>query len=291
MRRRSSALRNPGSGNPYRALILGAVLLTVSGCGSGKLGWVPGISGDEPVIPADVDAEIATLETRATTDGAEPYWPFRIGEIRHAQGRTAEAETSLRQALERHPAHAPSLSLLSKLYYDAGRHDEAIDLLEGSRAQRRLPEVLDVALALHYDAVDEVDIAEELVDSLGGLDWSESGSAVAYLRLRGNDFTASEEVARRALDADDTAVNRNNYGIAKLYAGDPEGARVHFEKALEKDPTLPGPYYNLAIVERFYHFDDDAARDWFRRYRELSDDDPDGLGEILATDMAEGGAE
>ena len=81
-------------------------------------------------------------------------------------------------------------------------------------------------------------------------------------------------------------MNHNNWGIAQLYAGEPKAARKSFLTASKMDPELPGPLYNLAIVDRFYFFDEEAARDWFRRYRKLSDEDPDGLAEILAADAS-----
>lgn len=263
-----------------------AASLLLAGCSS-----VPLLSrggGDRPAdVPsaAEAPAEIARLELKAAGQPAEPYWPFRIGEIRAAGGETAEAESSLRAALARDPDHAPSLSLLSKLWYDAGRHDEAVDLLETARARTRLPEALDVALALHYDALGEVDAAGRLVNGVDA-DWATDGAALTYLHLRGDDFLASEETARKALDAGPSAVNHNNYGIARLYGGDPEAARRHFVKAMEMDPALPGPLYNLAIVDRFYRFDVDGARRWFARYRELSDEDPDNLAETLALEIA-----
>jgi tetratricopeptide (TPR) repeat protein len=262
-----------------------AASLLLAGCSS-----VPLLSrgGDRPAdVPsaAEAPAEIARLELKAAEQPAEPYWPFRIGEIRAAGGATAEAEASLRAALARDPDHAPSLSLLSRLWYDAGRHDEAVDLLETARARTPLPEALDVALALHYDALGEVDAAEELANGVDA-DWATDGAALTYLHLRGDDFLASEEIARKALDASPSAVNHNNYGIARLYGGDPEAAREHFVKAADLDPALPGPLYNLAIVDRFYRFDVDGARRWFARYRELSDEDPDNLAEALALEIA-----
>ncbi|HMB70169.1 MAG TPA: hypothetical protein VKU85_12690, partial [bacterium] len=163
--------------------------------------------------------------------------------------------------------------------------EEAVALLEQSGARQPLPEPLRVALALHYDALGEIDAAGGLVHGLDA-DWAVDGAALTYLRLRSDDFLTSEETARRALDAEPDAVNHNNYGIALLYGGDPEEARDHFVKAADLDPALPGPLYNLAIVDRFYRFDVDGARKWFARYRELSDDDPDGLADVLAVEIA-----
>ena len=60
------------------------------------------------------------------------------------------------------------------------------------------------------------------------------------------------------------------------------------KKIVDLDAKLPGPLYNLTIVDRFYRFDDASAREWFRKYRTLSSDDPDGLAEVLAVKIATG---
>ncbi|HMB69839.1 MAG TPA: tetratricopeptide repeat protein [bacterium] len=245
--------------------------------------WLPGcgslpFAGGGP-SPADGTDE---LVARAAAEPTKPIWPFRIAERHVAAGDAAAAEESLREALARDPEHAPSLSLLGKVYWDQQRHEEAIRLLEGAPDVLEARAELRVALALHYDALDRVDRSDSL---LAGS--APSSSVRAWQQLRGDDFGAADDIARRALDDDpDSAVDHNNWGITRLYAGEPEEARKSFLTAMELDPRLPGPLYNLAIVDRFYRFDEDSARDWFRRYLELARDDPDGLAEILAVEVA-----
>ena len=262
--------------------------LTLAGCGG--LPLVGGGGSNAPLdVPADREAEVARVEARRLEDPQNPYWPYRLAEVHLAEENSVQAESDLRAALALDPRHAASLSLLSKIFWDQGRHEEAIGLLEAARAEAGslAPELM-TALALHYDAIDRPDLADPLVQRVEDhLDWSKEGSAVAYVHLRGETFAQSEPVAKKALDADPkSAVNQNNWGITKLYAGDPEAARKAFLTAIELDPALPGPLYNLAIVDRFYRFDDTSARDWFRKYRELSSEDPDGLAEVLAVEVA-----
>jgi tetratricopeptide (TPR) repeat protein len=259
---------------------------TLGGCGGTPSGPGPGLAGDS----SDRAAQIAALQQKAMERPDDAYWMFRIAEVQLASGDAAAAETALGFALQRESEHAPSLALLSKIYYDSARHAEAVELLESAQARTgSLPDELVAALALQYEAIGRVDLSDRLADSLGSrlADWSKNGSAVAFLRLKGNEFRSAEDVAKHALEADPkSAVNHNNFGIAKLYAGDPEAARKSFLTAVELDPELPGPLYNLAIVDRFYFFDDDHARDWFTKYQRLSDDDPDGLASSLAIDVA-----
>jgi Tfp pilus assembly protein PilF len=100
---------------------------------------------------------------------------------------------------------------------------------------------------------------------------------------------AAAEAARMALEADPaSAANHNNHGIALLYAGRPDAARQAFLDALERDAALPGALYNLAIVEAFYFFDEDAARGWFDRYVATgSRDDPDDLSAHFGLELGQ----
>jgi Tfp pilus assembly protein PilF len=75
---------------------------------------------------------------------------------------------------------------------------------------------------------------------------------------------------------------RNNYGITRLRAGDPAAAREALQAAIQIDPRLPGPYYNLAILEKYYALDDAAAERSFGQYWERSHADPDRLAQALA---------
>ncbi len=228
-----------------------AVALLLSGCGSGRPGIGPGLAGDGATAPPP-----------------------------------APTEEMVRQALALDPAHVPSLARLSKLLWDSARHEEAIATLESHRGTAgRLPDELAISLALHYEAIGRTDLADGIVRSVEGrfTHWDTAGAALTYLRLRGEGFRDSAGPAARALAArPNSAVNRNNWGISQLYEGHPVEAREAFLTAIELDPTLPGPLYNLAIVDRFYRFDEAAARDWFRRYLTLADEDPDRLADVLA---------
>jgi tetratricopeptide (TPR) repeat protein len=248
-------------------------------------------SSTVPSEPSPAGAGVGTVEelrARALADSLNPEWSFRIAEIEIARGETLLAEQALREALARKPEHVPSAALLSRIFFEAGRHQEGVELLEASRRSGDLAQELAIALALHYDALGKTEAAEEIARTTEASleDWDRNGSAIVYLRLRGEHFAESLAVARRALEARPSAVNYNNYGIAQLYAGDPEGGRASFLRAHELDGELPGPLYNLAIVDWFYFFAADAARDWFARYQKLAKGDPDGLAEVFRVHLA-----
>jgi tetratricopeptide (TPR) repeat protein len=234
----------------------------------------------------------AQLNQLGQENPAEPFWPYRVAEVFVARGQRDSAEVFLRDSLSRDPSYEPALALHSKILYDAGRYGEGVQLLEKARERKSglLPVELATALALHYQALGKAAEAESTAQSVedGNVDWKRNGPALVYLRLKGEHFLDAPAIAKKSLDADPSnAVNLNNYGIAQLYSGDPEGAKQSFLKAHELDPHLPGALYNLAIVEHFYFFETQSAREWYREYRKLSPEDPDGLEAVLAAGDAE----
>jgi tetratricopeptide (TPR) repeat protein len=273
-----------------RALVLATVLLLTGVMGGFQI--VAAEDSEEAATPAPSEAapltELEQAELQATLSPEEPYWLFHAGELLVAEDDPAMAETSLLASLERDSSYAPALSLLSKLYFDTGRHAEALALLEPLRARAAggsygAPQALLEGLALHYDALDEVERAAAVMAELAALQGEETGSPRVYLTLRGEAPDAATDLAVVELKKPGkSAVNHNNYGITKLRAGEPETAREAFLTAIEIDPSLPGPYYNLAILEKFYRFNDEAAVKWFGLYQERSRDDPDGLIDVFA---------
>lgn len=171
--------------------------------------------------------------------------------------------------------------------YRLGLHAEAIALLTPwlSAHQDAAPAVR-AALAVHHEALGQVDEAAAALAPCA-TDDPAVARARTWLNLRGDGFTAALDEAKRAAElAPRSAADRNNYGIALLYAGRPAEAREAFLAARAMDPALPGALYNLAIVESVYFFDDASARRWLAAYRLLDDADPDGLFESLGGNVA-----
>jgi hypothetical protein len=121
-----------------RALVLATVLLLTGVMGGFQI--VAAEDSEEAATPAPSEAapltELEQAELQATLSPEEPYWLFHAGELLVAEDDPAMAETSLLASLERDSSYAPALSLLSKLYFDTGRHAEALALLEPLRARR-----------------------------------------------------------------------------------------------------------------------------------------------------------
>jgi tetratricopeptide (TPR) repeat protein len=262
-----------------------------SGCGATRL-----LSRHHPVPPATpASARVTsahTAEAQAPHDARDPFWPYQNAVRLVAADSLAPAEAELKAALALDPAYAPALSLLSKLLFASGRHREAVTLLEPVRLEpdAYAPEArlqLLAGLALHEDALGETDRAARALAPVIEAGSRQAGSAGVYVTLRGETPDAATELARDVARRDSkSAVHQNNLGITRLRSGDVDGARKAFASAIERDPSLPGPYYNLAILEKYYRFDDAAAARWFAEYWNRSHDDPDGLRGVFAAGVA-----
>jgi tetratricopeptide (TPR) repeat protein len=279
--------------NPHavhtRAAIVLAALLLLGGCASrgARHGAEPVTRAEAPKL-TETQERIVEAREQSALDPQQPYWPYRLGEVYAQSDSLAHAETALRSCLARDPAYLPALMLLSKLYYDAGRYTEGALLLDAARTRSGafpdgVPPALIGGLALHYEALGRHDLAEAVVKDASRAGEGTGRSALVYVTLRGEHPEKATDLARTALDAEPrSAANHNNYGITRLRAGDPKAARDAFLRAIELDPKLSGPYYNLAIVERFFFFNDDEAARWLKAYRERSSEDPDGLFGVIA---------
>jgi len=277
----------------WRRAVL-AMALCAFVAASGGCSWV-GLGGDE--LMTDVSRDDDPSQDRVATALAvtwdqmqlaprEPYWAFHLGELYAAADSLDKAIPWLEKALELDPTYAPSVALLSKLYYDARAHDEGVTLLDNFLAGNdRAPDALRAALALHLEAAGDWERAQEVLDQCH--DTAEVQEARTFLTLRGDELDSALETAKRALESNPkSAANHNNYGIALLYAGRPIEAREAFRRALDRDDELPGALYNMAIVEAFYFFNERKAREWFTRYQQYASDDPDDLATQLGTTVS-----
>ena len=284
------------------ACVLAALTLIVAanGCGVSRFGHKVGggpaapiarqaASRKSPKHDAASHDQPKTLDARTEmqSHSQDPYWPYQFAQECLARDSVQAAEGLLRVSLSRDAGYAPALSSLSKLLFDSNRHQEAIQLLTSALASSdryddETRQILLAELALHQDALGRPDLARESVAAMPKPSLEQSRSALVYVTLRGEAPDSANQLAEKALHGDSkNPVNLNNFGITRLRAGDLDGALRSFNGAIERDPSLPGPYYNLAILEKFYRFDDVAAARWFHTYWKLSHSDPDSLFGLL----------
>ncbi len=214
---------------------------------------------------------------------SEPFWPYRIAQLQSAAGFAPQAEDALRTAIARDSAYVPALTELSRMLYDQGRYDEGVKLLAPVREHRVPMPAADRAavlsgLALHEAARGRDDAARATLDELAHDERDDAVGASAWLAVRGSENATALTLTEKAVSAaPKSAANHNNRGIALLRAADPDAAAREFERAIELDPSRPGPYYNLAILERWYRLDHAAAAKRFQQYWTRSHSDPDSL--------------
>jgi tetratricopeptide (TPR) repeat protein len=252
-----------------------------------------------PAAAAPAADPMTEARARATQNPGEPFWPYRLAQLELEKQRPEPAETALKQAIARDATYAPALTALSRLYYQQGRHAEALAMLEPVRAQQvSLPPADRAAvlagLAMHQAALGDEVTARATLDRLTRDERDHVPGVTAWLAVRDTSAAAARHATDVALRMEPkTAANHNNRGIALLRSGDPEGAAKAFERAIELDPSLAGPYYNLAILERWYRLDRVAAATRFRAYWSRSHADPDSLyaelGNAPAAPIAEEG--
>ncbi len=226
---------------------------------------------------------LAEAKLRAEEQPAEPWWPYRVAELESKEGHREASETALRSSLAREPGYAPALTRLSQMLYEQGRHAEAVQLLAPVRDGSVLLDDEDrsaaiAGLALHEAALGREDRARAAMGPLGRDGHDGAIGVAAYLAVRGTSADSALRITESAVRAaPKSAPNHNNRGIALLRSADPDAAEKEFERAIELDASLPGPYYNLAILERFYRLDTAAASRRFQQYWSRSHADPDSL--------------
>lgn len=241
-------------------------------------------------------SQLEDAHEQAALDPAQPYWPFKMGELHREARCAAAAESAYRAALARDPDYPPALAALSGLWYEARRHDDAIEMLETARTRAAsrpggMDAALIGALALHYEGSGRPDEARAALAQVPDPGRTAARGAAVYLTLRGDRPDAATDLAEAAVFADPgSAVSQNNFGIARLRAGDVSRAEGAFLKAIDLDPSLAGPYYNLAILTKYYRHDETAAARWFEAYRRHAKTDPDSLGRALARGAGAGSA-
>lgn len=278
-------------------LLVGVLALTLQGCSLMSIFHaIPFLGSRHPkgARPAASKAKAAPVADASSPD--HPYEWVRVAQKRQRADSLESAEAALRSALALNRSYAPALAMLSKLYYESGRSEQGVQLIESARNRASefeggFPPELTAGLALHYDALGRQDDARRTLQSIGGNGARDLGGAWSFVLLRSaTPDSASGPATAAVREHPRSAVDQNNYGITRLRAGDLEAARTAFRRAIDLDSKLAGPYYNLTILEKFYALDDAAAARWFQAYRERSHDDPDSLfaalGRAPARDLA-----
>ncbi|MCK5406524.1 MAG: hypothetical protein KAJ37_03680, partial [Candidatus Krumholzibacteria bacterium] len=90
----------------------------------------------------------------------------------------------------------------SKLYYETERYDRAVALLDDFLSRNQdAPDALRAALALHLEALGNVDRAQAVLNDCSASS-KEARAARTFVSLRGNDMQSALDAAKLALEDD-----------------------------------------------------------------------------------------
>lgn len=280
---------------PATLVLLGWLASGCAGSGGHARSSAPPPANASAAEARASESALPRKHTRARRDTGSPAAP---AVTTAAPAISDPGEATWREALAHDSSDAVALTRLSRLLYEQGRHAEAVALLAPVREGRVKLANADRAAALAGLALHEAAMGREAeaLALVSALPRNSASGVAAFLAVRGTDTDSALTATERALRAGpESAALRNNRGIALLRSGDADAARSEFERAIALDPTRPGPYYNLAILERFYRMDPAAARRWFQQAWSRSHADPDSLraelGRTRPASVAEGSGE
>lgn len=180
------------------------------------------------------------------------------------QGRFDEAARGYAEVIRRRPDTEDAYRYLSFVYWDTGRPEQAIEVLEDALRQGITSNEIRLKLAIYLAETGRATRAIALLEGTVGDDVEALNAlGVAYAGAgRGADAIGAFE---RVLDLDPTSgLAHLNIGALKLQAGDLSGAEASLIRAVEVDPGLPGAYTALgALFERTARVDQ-AIEAWER---------------------------
>ena len=235
-------------------------------------------------------AEVAVAEFNAILrlDPANPQARANLGVIAYKKGDYAQAKTLFETALAHDPALWDAKALLGLCRMRLGEAEPGLDLLETSFPHVKNPEVkLDAGSAI-ISAHETAGTLRAALPALGELQTAlPANPDVLYIAYRVYSRLASEQVQALTSTAPDSARTYQVYGEASMTQDDFIKARAQFERAVERDPNLPGAHYQLGLAILTNAQDVAARRDAEAAFRaELRINPSDAhaeyqLGEVL----------
>ena len=190
--------------------------------------------------------ELDTKKLDATASAE--VWYRRAQDYNKIESRR-EALQSVHEALVRDPKHMPALKLLTRLYLDSNRLDEALAAVKVlgdlTKPDRSLNSLTQEAQAKH-DAWYER--CTRLNAEFSGRIRKESEEEAAWFYYRTKDYPRAVAHLERVISGTPTAEAYARLGHARSKLGDTHGAFEAWEKGIELDPTRADLYKELGTL-------------------------------------------
>lgn len=200
-------------------------------------------------------------------------------------GRVAEAEPHLRKVVDE-TKDPMALMALSDYYQSAGKHAQAIDILDKLAADPKLGTAAKIRKAAMLYAAGKTQEAHALVDDLR----TKTGNTDASVLMTKADFLVRERKFDDAVKMAETAVARDpqslaaQFGLARIQAA--RGARSEaiaaYTEALKLRPRFPAAQAELAAV----YIAEKRADDALARANDALSTDPQNFEALLAKTRA-----
>jgi tetratricopeptide (TPR) repeat protein len=162
----------------------------------------------------------------------------------------ARATELLRQALEEDPNLLDAHQMLGNLELDGGRPETAAGHFESALAldDRHKPSLFGLATSHHrLGRTEEALIGYRRLLEIAGQD-SKATLAIADIEVERGDLRAAETALQAAALPGAQALLFNRLGEVQALAGRPDEARQSLKTAINGNPRLSQPHFNLAVI-------------------------------------------
>ena len=173
-----------------------------------------------------------------------------LAQSRIGDGSTEEAADMLNQALDEDPELIDAHQMLGNLELEAERPELAAAHFERALAldDRNQPSLFGLATAHRLlDRTDDALLGYRRLLEVAGQD-SKATLAIADIEVGVGDLAAAEKTLSDAAQPGAPALIFNRLGEVQTLAGKPDEAEQSFERAIETNPRLSQPHFNLAVL-------------------------------------------
>lgn len=166
----------------------------------------------------------------------------------YSRGRRDEAITAFRAVITRRPDTADAYRYLAFVYWQTGRPQEAIAILEEALGRGLTQRDIRVKLGIYLAESGAAARAIPLLESMSDAD-SEVLNALGIAYGQSGRFADAMRTFERALEVDTTsAFSHQNIATLHLRSGNFAAAERSFRQALATDATLSGAYTGLGVT-------------------------------------------